>query len=46
MTVTTQRIVNPMNIQITIELPSDLHEKLKTLAYEGQIDPSDMRSLK
>jgi metal-responsive CopG/Arc/MetJ family transcriptional regulator len=37
---TTQWIVNPMNTQITIELTSDLHEKLQTLLSEGQTDPS------
>jgi hypothetical protein len=42
MTVTTMPwIVNPMNTQITIELPSDLHEKLRILASEGQTDPSN-----
>jgi hypothetical protein len=29
-----------MNTQITIELTSDLHEKLQTLLSEGQTDPS------
>jgi hypothetical protein len=36
-----QWILNPMDTQITIDLPSDLHKKLQILASEGQTDPSN-----